>query len=45
MSNQKALHTVLDKNPNDFNGEPLSKQENENSKDSRKLYIKSYGCI
>ena len=44
MSNQKALHTVLDKNPNDFNGEPLSKQENENSKDSRKLYIESYGC-
>ncbi|MGB2502626.1 MAG: tRNA (N6-isopentenyl adenosine(37)-C2)-methylthiotransferase MiaB [Flavobacteriaceae bacterium] len=44
MSDQKALHAILDKNPNDFNGEPLSKQKNENCKDSRKLYIESYGC-
>ena len=44
MSDQKALHAILDKNPNDFNGEPLSKQKNKNCKDSRKLYIESYGC-
>tara|TARA_B100000767_G_C19778313_1_gene544161 strand:+ start:2150 stop:3628 length:1479 start_codon:yes stop_codon:yes gene_type:complete len=44
MSDQKALNAVLDKNPNDFNGEPLLKKANENNRASRKLYIESYGC-
>ena len=44
MSDQKALHVILDKNPNDFNGEPLSKKTTDKFKDSRKLYIESYGC-
>ena len=44
MSDQKALHAILDQNPNDFNGEPLPKKSTDKYKDSRKLYIESYGC-
>ena len=44
MSDHKALHATLDKNPNDFNGEPLSKKLNPKNPGARKLYIESYGC-
>ena len=44
MSDHKALHATLDKNPNDFNGEPLSKKLDPKNTAARKLYIESYGC-
>ena len=44
MSDHKALHATLDKNPNDFNGEPLSKKLKSKNTASSKLYIESYGC-
>ena len=45
MSDHKALHATLQKNPNDFNGEPLSKKLKSKNTGSSKLYIESYGCL
>ena len=45
MSDHKALHATLDKNLNDFNGEPLSKKLDPKNTAARKLYIEGYVCL
>jgi len=45
MSDHKALHATLDKNPNDFNGEPLSNKLDPKNTAARKLYFERYVCM